>query len=81
MTPHTFTLAAALRPTPPDALTSAELLALQLLARGYAPAQIAALRGAALVDVLWDLQRVLTALRAPTVREAVAEARRRGLID
>ena len=56
------------------------LVALQLLARGYSVDQVAALRGSAVVDVLWELQRALTVLQTPTVREAVAEATERGLI-
>jgi hypothetical protein len=42
--------------------------------------QVAALRGSAVVDVLWELQRALTVLQTPTVREAVAEATERALI-
>jgi len=51
---------------------------------GYAPGQVARLRGAGGVealDALWDPQRVLTVLGAPTVFDAIAEAQRRGLID
>ena len=35
---------------------------------------------ARVIEVLWDLQRALTVLGAPTVREAAAAARERGLI-
>ena len=65
---------------PRHRLDGRELLALQLLARGYSVDQVAALRRAAVVDVLWDLQRALTVLGVPTVREAVASAKERGLL-
>ncbi len=61
-------------------LTGAELVALQLLALGYVPAEIARLRAAAVTDVLRDLERAFAALAAPTARLAIGEARRRGLI-
>ena len=64
-----------------ERLTGRELRLLQLLARGYSPDQLAALHGGAPLETLWDLQRVLTILGAPTVRDAVAEVRRRGLLD
>ena len=63
-----------------ERLTPKELRMLQLLARGYSADQLAALHGGAPLDVLWDLQRVLVVLGAPTVRGAVAEAKRRGLL-
>src|SRR5829696_2851892 len=53
--------------TPSGARAAGALVALQLVARGYSPEQIAGLRGVALVEVLWDLQHALTALRAATV--------------
>ena len=56
------------------------LVALQLCARGYTYGQIAALCGAAPEALAWDLQAALAVLGAPTVRAAVAEARRRGLL-
>ena len=57
-----------------------ELVLLQLLARGYAPHQVAALRGEDEAAILADLRRALAALAAATVREALAAARRRGLL-
>jgi DNA-binding NarL/FixJ family response regulator len=65
---------------PATALTPQELVALQLLACGYSPNQIAELWGTALVDVLWQLQRPLKLLGAATAHEAVVAARARGLI-
>jgi CheY-like chemotaxis protein len=64
----------------PTRLSGRELVALQLLARGYRPDQIARLHRVVLLDELWDLQRVLAALDASTVGEAVAKAKGRGLI-
>ena len=61
-------------------LDGAALLALQLHARGYAPAQIAALTERHAVDVVQDLLRAARLLGVGTVPEAVDEARRRGLI-
>ena len=61
-------------------LADRALLALQLLARGYSVDQVAELRRAPAVDVLWDLQGALTALGVPTVREALAAAKQRGLL-
>ena len=59
------------------------LLALQLAAHGYSPVRIAQLRHrgtAGATGVARDLQKALAVLGVGTVREAVAEARRRGLI-
>jgi hypothetical protein len=42
--------------------------------------QIAGLRRADAVGVLWDLQRALTAMGVTSVRDAVAEARALGLL-
>ena len=61
-------------------LTGPQLLALQLVARGCSPDQIAAMRRGEVVEVLWDLQAALGALGAVTVREAVERATRLGLI-
>ena len=61
-------------------VVAGELLALQLHARGYTPAQIAALRTAAVADVVRDLRRVVWALGVGTLGDAIAEAKRRGLI-
>ena len=55
--------------------------ALRLVAGGHSPAEIAGLLGCPLVDVLRDLQAALVELNASTVRDAIEEARRRGLID
>lgn len=66
---------------PRGALSGRDLLILQLLARGYTGDQLARLYGADALELLWDSQRVLTVLGAPTVRDGVAEARRLGLID
>ena len=83
-TPQTPTPAPALAPPPSLApryrLDGAELLSLQLLARGYSVDQVAELRRAAVVDVLWDLQGALSALGVPTLREALAAAKERGLL-
>ena len=57
------------------------LPALRLVAHGRAPDEIAEALRCPLVDVLRDLQAALTLLGAGTVREAVDEARRRGLLD
>ena len=62
-------------------LTGRELLALQLLARGYAVRQVAALRGQPETDVFVALRSASASLGAATVPEAIAEAKRRGLID
>ena len=64
--------------TPP--LDEAALVSLQLLARGYTPAQIAAARETSASDVLQDLARAFRHFGGATAREAVSEARRRGLI-
>ena len=65
---------------PPHPLDDRALLTLQLVARGYTPAQIALLREAPAVEVLQDLMRAVRLLGAGTVRAAVDEAVRRGLI-
>lgn len=75
-----FARPTVIAPPPPALLSQGATLALQLTARGYAPEQIATLRKVDLVDVLWDLQAALTVLGAPTVRQAVAAARERGLL-
>ena len=61
-------------------LTEHQLLELQLLARGYTPGQIAALAGVAVPDVLTTLDAAYAALGVRDWREAVAAARRRGLV-
>lgn len=77
---------------PPDAVTAAQrallaqqrevrgLCALQLVARGYSPKQIAALRSIAPAEVARDLGRAVRTLRATSVAVAIHEATRRGLI-
>ncbi len=74
---------APLAPLAPPAavpLTGPELLALQLLARGYSPRQIALLTGTD-GPAVWDaLAGAAGALAAPSAPEAVAVARRYGLI-
>jgi DNA-binding CsgD family transcriptional regulator len=65
---------------PRATLTGGELVALQLLAAGYTPDQIAALHGVPAVAVLNDLAGALAALGVPNVRAAVSIARDRGLI-
>ena len=65
---------------PREALTAAQLLALQLYVRGYTPAQIATLRTAPVPDVVRDLQRIVWALGVGTLGDAIAAARHRGLI-
>jgi DNA-binding NarL/FixJ family response regulator len=57
------------------------LLILQLLARGYSRAQIAALIGVTEETVSAALASALWALGAATVAEAIVTARRRGLIN
>jgi hypothetical protein len=69
---------AALRPA---AARRDVLPALRLVAHGHSPVEIAGMFRCSLVDVLRDLQDALTVLEAATVRDAIAEARRRGLID
>jgi hypothetical protein len=64
----------------PALLGGSALVALQLLARGYSVDQIAGLRRADAVGVLWDLQRALTAMGVTSVRDAVVEARALGLL-
>lgn len=61
-------------------LDEASLLTLQLASREYTLRQIAALREADVVDVLEDLRRGVEALGAMNAREAIAEAKRLGLI-
>jgi hypothetical protein len=61
-------------------LTGPELLALQLVARGYPPEQIATLTALPLADVVGDLRRAAQALGTATLGTAIAEARARGLI-
>ena len=53
---------------------------LRLAARGYTPAQVAALLDTATARVLAALGRAAAALAAPTVGYAAEEAKRRGLI-
>ena len=57
------------------------LPALRLVASGHSPTEIAALLRCPLVDVLRDLQAALTRLEAASVRDAITDARRRGLIE
>ena len=61
-------------------LGARELVLLQLLARGYTPHQIAALRGEEETSVLGDLHRALARLQVATVKDAITIARTRGLI-
>ena len=61
-------------------LTGPALLAVQLLALGYSPEEIASVRQVAPEDVLGDLRAALAALGATTQRDAIAAARRRNLI-
>ena len=61
-------------------LDSRSLVILQLTARGHAVARIAQLRGEPLEHVIDSLQDTLDALETTTVRGAVLEAQRRGLI-
>jgi DNA-binding CsgD family transcriptional regulator len=63
-----------------ESLDERALVALQLLARGYTPAQIAGLREVSRLDVLRDLARAFRHLDAATAHEAIKAARRRGLI-
>ena len=63
-----------------EPLEGRALLALQLLARGYTPAQIAGLREVSVSDVLRDLAHAFQHFDAGTAREAIDAARRRGLI-
>jgi hypothetical protein len=55
-------------------------VALQLLARGYTPELIGALLGVHPLDVSVRLARTCAALSATNVRDATAEALRRGLL-
>jgi DNA-binding NarL/FixJ family response regulator len=64
-----------------EQLAARELLTLQLLARGYSLAQIAALLGDTEKNVSATLASALRALGAATVTEAIATARRRDLIN
>ena len=67
-----------------ERLSIDSLLALQLAARGYSATYIAQLRHrgtAGASGVARDLQRALAVLGVGTLREAIVEARRRGLID
>jgi DNA-binding CsgD family transcriptional regulator len=72
--PAASSLAAAVR------LTPAELLVLQLLARGYAPRQVACLIGCDDPGVADALAGAIWALGAVDAADAVAVARRRRLI-
>jgi DNA-binding CsgD family transcriptional regulator len=63
-----------------DRLTTRERLTLELVGRGCTPDEIAALEQVPVMMVLKDLQRAMQALRAPTVRRAVWEAHRPGLL-
>ena len=62
------------------ALSGAELVTLQLVAHGYSPDQVAALRGVPRVAVLDELLRAVEALGTANVRDAIAEARCRLLL-
>jgi hypothetical protein len=62
-------------PLPRDAL-----MTLQLLAAGYTPAQISALRRVPVVDVLLDASQAVRKLGAGTLRQAIDAAHRRGLV-
>ena len=64
------------RPTAPPA----QLLALQLRARGYSDARIAPLVEQSLLGVVALLALAVAALDAPDLAGAVREAKRRGLI-
>jgi DNA-binding CsgD family transcriptional regulator len=61
-------------------LTDGELVAVQLLARGYTPEQIGALLGVHPLEVSVRLARACAVLEARNVRDAAAEALQRGLI-
>jgi hypothetical protein len=71
-------------PQPPVRAASTRrdvLPVLRLVACGHSPVEVAGILRCAVVDVLRDLQAALTVLDVPTVRDAIGEARRRGLID
>jgi hypothetical protein len=63
-----------------ERLLPVELLTLQLAAQGYSFAQIARLRRVLAVDVADTLRGACLALGVTTLTDAIAEARRRGLI-
>ena len=69
---------AAAADTPP--LTSGEHATLLLVACGYAPNEIAGLRGVGVGDVVAELGRAVERLGAATVRGAIAAAEARGLL-
>jgi DNA-binding CsgD family transcriptional regulator len=58
-----------------------DVLALELVARGYSSMQIAQLRRVRVTEVNTSLRRALRVFGVVTVGQAAAEARRRGLID
>ena len=64
----------------PGGLTGGQLVLLQLLARGYGPKQVAALRGEEEGAALGNLQGALEILDVATVEEALTTALERGLI-
>ena len=61
-------------------LAPGERLTLALAACGYAPTEIADERGVAVGEAVAALGRAVDRLGAATVRGAIAEAKRRGLI-
>jgi DNA-binding CsgD family transcriptional regulator len=65
---------------PNDPLVAA-LETLTLAAAGYTPREVAEMRGRSAAQVRADLERILAHLGTPTLAKAIAEARRRGLID
>jgi PAS domain S-box-containing protein len=66
---------------PPAELTPRQYESLHLLARGYSTAQMAQLMGLSPETVRNHVRGLLRALRAHSRLEAVAEGRRRGLVD
>lgn len=56
------------------------LVVLQLIARGYSLGYVSHLRSESLADLVASLRETLDALGAYTVRDAVRDARQRGLI-
>jgi DNA-binding CsgD family transcriptional regulator len=57
-----------------------ELAALELTARGYSPSRIAQQQAVSVNEINAALRRAIRAFGVVTVTQAVAEARRRGLI-
>ena len=68
---------------PPEqsALDQRALRTLQLAARNHTLLQIAVLRAVDVLEVLEDLQRAVSVLGTESARQAIDEARRRGLLD